>query len=505
MMEMMRVLLALLAATAALSAQSVEGSVVNRLTGTPMDGVEVTLSQAGSPAYKTTTDAQGAFRFEGVKPGLYSPHFQKRGYVPNASALRPLQVVEGGQTVSLRGEMMPLGRVSGRVLDADGKPVRGASVQLLSSFGGPSATTGADGSFALEELVPATYTLSARPPKGAKAIVLEDGRRVAWIMTFFPGVAQRSAAARIEVAAGADMQGEDIRLIASQVYRIRGVAVDDKGNPVSGVAIQLSDPTRLTGDIDAEAHSEADGTFEFRDIAEGDWRLVAKASRDELQLRAFQSVQVSNRDQDHYELRLGLPVSVEGTLTMLAPDGSPQPVKNTLVTLAPAVGGSEFVHGRPDESGKFTASGVYPGVYQVIPVPPGAQYYLASIKLGERESTDGRVEFFTSVLPLSVVYRSDGGTVRGTVEECGSATVVLVPRDPALRRREYIKGTKCRANGGYELRAVRPGEYLALALPASDPAFNFMSTDLNQAQLNAGVSVTVRANEATMADLKVTH
>ena len=139
--------------------------------------------------------------------------------------------------------------------------------------------------------------------------------------------------------------------------------------------------------------------------------------------------------------------------------------------LAPAVGGSEFVTGRPDETGKFTANGIYTGVYQVIWTPPGPQYYLASVRLGESESLDGRVEFFTSALPLTVVYRSDGGTVRGTVEECGSATVVLVPRDPALRRREYIKGTKCRANGGYELTAVRPGDYLALALPASDPAF----------------------------------
>jgi hypothetical protein len=501
----MRVFFAMLATAAALMAQSVEGTVVNRLTGAPIDGVEVTLSQGGSALYKTSTDAQGVFRLDSVKPGAYSPHLQKRGFIPNAAVLRPIQVVEGGQPVSVRGEMTPMGRVSGRVRDADGKPVRGAAVQMLSSFGGPSATSGADGSFSLDELAPATYTLSARPPKGAKAVELEDGRRLAWIVTFYPGVAQRSGAARIEVTAGADIQGEDIRLIAAPVYRVRGVAVDDKGNPIPGVAIQLSDPTRLTGDIDAEAHSGADGTFEFRDIAEGDWRLIAKASRDGVQLEAFQRLQVSNRDLERYELRLGLPFSIEGTLTMLGPDGSPQPVKNTSVLLAPAVGGSEFVTARPDETGKFTANGIYTGVYQVIWTPPGAQYYLASVRLGESESLDGRVEFFTSALPLTVVYRSDGGTVRGTVEECGSATVVLVPRDPALRRREYIKGTKCRANGAYELTAMRPGEYLALALPASDPAFNFMSTDLNQGQLNAGVSVTVRPNEASKADLKVTR
>jgi hypothetical protein len=169
------------------------------------------------------------------------------------------------------------------------------------------------------------------------------------------------------------------------------------------------------------------------------------------------------------------------------------------------VGGSDFVTIRPEESGKFNADGIYPGVYQVLPVQPGAQFYLASIKLGDRESLDGRVEFFSGGLPLMVVFRSDGGTVRGTVAECGAATVLLVPRDPALRRREYMRGTKCTTNGGYEFKAVRPGEYLALALNPSDPAFNMTSTDLNQGQLNAAVSVTVRANEATLADLRVTR
>jgi hypothetical protein len=131
--------------------------------------------------------------------------------------------------------------------------------------------------------------------------------------------------------------------------------------------------------------------------------------------------------------------------------------------------------------------------------------YLSSIRLGEVESADGRVEFYGSGSPLNVVYRADGGTVRGTVEDCGAATVVLVPQDATFRRRPYIRNGKCKTNGGYEFTAIRPGEYYVLALNPSDPAFNFMSTDLNQGHLNAATRVTVRPNEATLADLHVTR
>lgn len=218
-------------------------------------------------------------------------------------------------------------------------------------------------------------------------------------------------------------------------------------------------------------------------------------------MKAFQSVQVAGRDVVRYEVRLGFPFAIEGALVLDAP------AANTFaITLAPAVGGSDFVSIRPGADGKFRADGIYPGVYQVLPIPPGPQFYLASIKLGDRESLDGRVEFFSSGLPLTVTYRSDGGSVRGTVEECGSATVLLVPQDATLRaRREYVRSSKCSSKGTYEFAAVRPGEYYALALSASDSAFNFMSTDLNQGHLNAATHVTVRPNESTQTDLKVTR
>jgi hypothetical protein len=321
-------------------------------------------------------------------------------------------------------------------------------------------------------------------------------------MTYYPGVAQRSAATRLTIAPGTEIFGQDFRLIAAPVHHIRGVALDQRGDPFAGVAIVLADPSRITGEGDAQAHSALDGTFEFTDIPAGDWRLSAIGTRDGVLEKSFQRVQISDRDLAGVEMRLALPFAIQGAVIF---EGSAPPsLKGAGVLMGPLAGG-EMVNGHADENGRFTIEGLYPGTYQLVPIQPSPRFYLASIRLGERESTDGNIEFVSSGLPLTIVYRSDGGAVHGTVEECGAATIVLVPQDPTLRRRPYIQERKCGANGAYEFTAIRPGDYNAIALNPSDAAFNFMSTDLNQGQLNAATHVTVRPNEATLVDLKVSR
>ena len=438
----MRVPVLLLCAAAGLAAQSVEGTVVNRVTGTPVDGVKVMLNSGNKSQYETTTDARGAFRLDGVTPGTYNPHLEKRGFIP-ASGLKPFQVVDGGQPVSVHADMVPMGKLSGRVLDSDGRPVKGASVEMMASFGGPMRTTDANGNFAFEELGPATYTLAARPPKGAKAMELEGGRRVAWIMTYYPGVAQRSGASRITISPGTEVYGQDIRMIAAPVHGIRGIAFDHKGDPMPGAGIELADPSRLTDQTVAQAHSAADGTFQFRDIPAGDWRITASGA----QQKASQRLQVGDRDIDQLELRLTQPFTIAGTVNF---EGAPAPnYKTVAIPLAPGIGG-DMVSARPDDQGKFTVEGVYPGVYQVVPIQPGAQFYLASIRLGERESQDGNVEFSSSALPLSITFRADGWTVpelRSDGIFRPAKTVANTYRTPKTAREKYSQyPLKCDAS-----------------------------------------------------------
>src|ERR1041385_917452 len=145
---------------------SVQGVVVNKVTGAGIDGVTVWLWSGTTESVKAITNEAGVFTFTSLKPGDYNSSVNKAGYTdPSPVALLPvgdppkLHIGAASQPVRLRFELNPPASLRGRVLDADGNPGR-ASVEL-----GPGriVKTDADGSFAFENLSPGSYFLLARP------------------------------------------------------------------------------------------------------------------------------------------------------------------------------------------------------------------------------------------------------------------------------------------------------------------------------------------------------
>jgi protocatechuate 3,4-dioxygenase beta subunit len=151
---------------------AVSGRVVDRF-GTPIAGARVTVgANTGFPVdlevgrefpwlrrQRTETDADGRFRFERVEPGSlqlaarasgFAPHDRRGVQVPQADTeLEPL--------VLARGAIL-----SGIVVDPDGRGVAGARIvrdEIADSSGvfflgsrEPTAVTGADGRFRVDEL-----------------------------------------------------------------------------------------------------------------------------------------------------------------------------------------------------------------------------------------------------------------------------------------------------------------------------------------------------------------
>jgi hypothetical protein len=497
----MRVLPLLVAVSASAFAQTVDGSVTNAATAAPLAGVQVTLASP-KHSYKSTTDARGAFRIDNVAPGDYSPKYDLRGFLHSSRGESPLRVSAADATVHLSAAMIQMGRISGRILDADNGPLPGANASLSCPESITSVSSDKDGVFTFDQVPPGPYTLDALPPDVYKEPPAASGQRLGYARTYYPGTLVRSGAARIDIRPGADVLGADIKLLVGPVYRMRGRVLDPRGEPMPHAAVTLGEAADFFH-REQKITSGEDGSFQFARLTEGDWRLYAEANADGIPVKAFRSVSVGGRDIEGVELRLSAPFAIHGLVSMEAPDGKPAEQRPPMVVLGP-VGASSIVQARPDASGAFTANGIYPGAYNVLPVSPGAPFYLASIRLGDRDATDGRIELYSGALPLTVVYKSDGGTVRGTVEHCADATVVLTPQNPDLRRRpEFIRRARCAADGRYELTAVRPGEYYALALHPDDPAFSFLLIDLDQHLVNQASRVSVQPNQATLTDLKV--
>jgi hypothetical protein len=94
--------------------------------------------------------------------------------------------------------------------------------------------------------------------------------------------------------------------------------------------------------------------------------------------------------------------------------------------------------------------------------------------------------------------------VRGSIENCGGAVVLLAPRDVALRQTELLFTGRCSAEGHFEIDNIRPGDYYAFALAKLNllPP-EFMASLGDQTVINRAAPVTVRRKEATSVELKI--
>jgi len=136
--------------------------------------------------------------------------------------------------------------------------------------------------------------------------------------------------------------------------------------------------------------------------------------------------------------------------------------------------------------------------------PPPGPYYFDSIRLGGRDALALDVPILSGAEKLTVAYKFGGGAVRGAIDGCRGDRVLLLPVDTALRRHEFLRETRCGANGQFEFSAVRPGEYYGIAI-VNGSSQQWYTALWDDAQLNQRAGrVTVRANENTTAVIRLT-
>ena len=182
--------------------------------GEPAAGMRV-LVEGGGLRHETLTDARGDFAFEGLPPGSYSlrPLYPEhaRGYVdPKPFELRARQCREVGY--------LPWwdGRIRGRVVDLDGRPLAGLRVWLISPELDVSVRanlmhsmwvmTESDGSFELTNVPRGRYQLVVNLTGDA------DDNPHGYGRTFHPGVEDRARASVIELGGGEWLAVQDFRL-----------------------------------------------------------------------------------------------------------------------------------------------------------------------------------------------------------------------------------------------------------------------------------------------------
>jgi hypothetical protein len=505
---------------------TVEGLVINSATGAGIAGASVVLFASQSARYQTTSDALGHFKITGMTPGSYRTNVDKDGFAPprdfNFLSSPGLRVTSASDPVIVELKLTPLNAIHGRVLGPDGQPAAGIEVNLNPNLVG-SEITDREGRFALEDIKPGPYILSARPPANATAVETKDGARTAMVTTYFPSVTDKALAQQIVFRGQGDFVGYEIRMQTAPVHHVRGMVLDDDGKPSPEAELTLLPspegspaPMGLLGRAggssffllggrrppggtpEATVIAGKDGRFEFSAVPPGDWRINATSDppRDQqtsggVSSRGSASAPVRRSDIDDLQIHVAAPFKFTGTIEWSREDPGNRRTFNPSILSATVIllnsDDNEFAAIGRTDSGTLSFENILPGRYKAI-LRPGVS---GQVFLGESEVTGQTFPVAANGPRLRVALKAWSGTVRGTVEQGDGATVVLVPqRNDGVSVGQTIP---CGRGGSFELSEVSPGDYYVGAFDQVD----VLSPSEGMLSLMAARGTSVKVEEGT--------
>jgi hypothetical protein len=373
---------------------------------------------------------------------------------------------EAGLT-DLRFPLTPQAVISGVVVDADGWPVREATVLVMPAGAGPDSPnagfgyTDDLGQFRIAKLPAGRYYLRINP----FSLRNWDAR---YANAAYPA-GGASTNQPLAVSAGQELGGLTIRLSNPD-----GVTVQGRVNMPSGLHLPppFAPTPILTSDLSGELYicnsCRPDGAFTFRHVPpgyywlrftplpdnRGDWAYWSGAVM-KLEVGAvdLSSVQMALAPDDPHDLRGSVisdaaSLQAQARLLLLRLD------LPTVQSLGRAV-----VEG----DGAFLMAGIQPGRYRIDVTPPslvGPWQWGVMARLGETDLPGGEFAFNGAATPLRVQLISSTASLSVQVAGAGGrgvwdAVVRIEPVNPAL----HVKaGGATDQNGDYQ-GMLPPGEY----------------------------------------------
>jgi hypothetical protein len=454
---------------------TVKGRVVNAITAGPLKKTQISLrNQTNDNLYSATSDETGRFSLTGTEPGGYEIRVQKHGFVQSGKAASlqgtgpgwSCSVLPSGQIAEeIVIRLMPEGVVAGRVVDGDGEPIPGASIQAIQSRGAGStgrysvaatATTNDLGEYRIYGLSPGRYYLGAayRSVTGYAAI-------------YYPASEEVGRALPIEVRPGLETAGLNLTMPETHSIQIRGTVQAPASLPTEGLMI-------VAAPCDAGPLNRAttivkgrDGAFLLRDLTPGCYLLAADSFNSGARFSARLPIKLAEANIEDIHLTLVPPVQLSGNIrTEDAAD-----LKLTQVVVNVEARASRVTSaGSPAENGSFLMRNVVPETYNLsVALPDG--YYLKSAKVGETDVLQAGLDLSRGAAgQLELEISGAGGSIEGSVMDdqdrpLAGAHVALVPDARAPLR---SKSTVTDEHGRFQLRGIAPGDYRMYAAPDLD-------------------------------------
>jgi protocatechuate 3,4-dioxygenase beta subunit len=378
---------------------------------------------------ETTTDAEGGFAWEHLRPGTWDLAVSTRGYAEET--VSGIELEEGRVHDLGLLRLTPGTPLAGRVQDADGAPLEGAQVRLTvpSTFAAsfadepaPDAVSDPDGWFSI-------------PDRRAGERLDLEVRRDGFVRRDLPGVVveDHPLVVALEPAAG-----------------LTGVVVGDDGAPVSrafvtahGEGGTAGPGGRVWADLPvANTVTDEEGLFELADLPAGHLRLLVRAEGYRLEERTGIEVETGAKEQA-LTIRLRRGALVQGRVA--ASDGSP--VSGASVSVVEETGGRWMSGATTDGDGRYRLDGVEPGRRTVGAVAEDGR------------STRRELEVIDGANTLDLAFEP-GWPVAGTVLDAAGAPVADAFLTLAAESTAWA-GIEARTDehGAFRFEDVREGTY----------------------------------------------
>lgn len=485
-----------------------KGTVMAAGSATPIRRAQVRASSyEGRGGGITSTDADGNFEIRDLPAGRYNVMAIKGGYVAGQFGQRrpgepgtPIDLSEGQTADKVNFSLSRGSVISGKIVDDGGEPVSGTMVaavryQFMSGArrlvpaGSEGSTDRTDdqGGFRLYGLPPGDYFVSAANRSNQfMAPGMTNTEADGFAPTYFPGTPNIGEAARVTVRAGQEMSAANFALIVARMARVRGRALNSRGEPVSNATLMMTvdDPTVAFGMNMLNAMVAADGTFQFANVAPGRYNLQVRPSGMPSANSEFANMKVAvgNDDLDNLIITTSAGSTVKGMV--MTDDGSMPSFRPDQVSIipSPAEPGGMFINpgqNRINDDFTFELTGL--ADRRLIRANAGQNigWYLKAVMLNGDDVTDSGIEFAPgqSYDGLQIIFSRKTTDLSGLVTDDRNrpvldATVVVFPAD---RERwtyasRFVRTLRPDTNGKFNVKALPPlDDYLVIAVQNLEP------------------------------------
>ena len=515
--------------SSAVQSGAIAGRVTDAQTRSPISGAVVVLIEDESGTQRVgVTDASGRFEITRLETTSFTLRASAVGYVgrrygqrhsldPGVQLALADREIAGNIDFALRRE----GTISGRVLEADGKPLELVEVEalrprlqgsqrVLVPIG--SAQSTADGRFTIGGLPAGSYYVGAFDPASGGATDQEF-----WRHTFYPGVAAAVDATRVRLE-----PGDVVSDLEFSIQRITAVQVSGRLQPPEGTelrsgAVALSPESR--GGINLGRSLSAvvrpDGSFQFRRVQPGTYRIRGQASAAESPTLLFGSFLIAVEDHNllNVVVSLNRGTRLEGRLEFASRGGAQPPAVDGIWINAPMSNGAlswGMTATRAVADGTFAFDSPEGArVIRLIELPP--PWSLERVLHRGRDITDSPLDFVQgqTYTDLRVILSDQTSRLtRLVTNEAGDVVsdraVVTLSANPALRHAgsRHVRLAYPNLNGRYDIRGLPAGTYVVAVVEELYEGELF-EKEVFDLIARMGEQTTLTRGETTRLDLTV--